>query len=40
MPLYIKDDATTLLVDQLVKLRGVSKQDAAAPPSRPRWPRP
>ena len=28
MPLYIKDDATALLVAQLAKLRGISKQDA------------
>jgi antitoxin VapB len=28
MPLYIKDDATARLVDQLAKLRGISKQDA------------
>lgn len=28
MPLYIKDDSTALLVAQLAKLRGVSKQDA------------
>jgi antitoxin VapB len=28
MPLYIKDDATAHLVDQLAKLRGISKQDA------------
>lgn len=28
MPLYIKDDATAQLVDQLAKLRGISKQDA------------
>jgi antitoxin VapB len=28
MPLYIKDDYTARLVDQLAKLRGLSKQDA------------
>lgn len=28
MPLYIKDDNTAKLVDQLAKLRGLSKQDA------------
>jgi antitoxin VapB len=28
MPLYIKDDTTAQLVEQLAKLRGVSKQDA------------
>jgi antitoxin VapB len=28
MPLYIKDDATARLVDQLAKMRGISKQDA------------
>ena len=28
MPLYIKDDATALLVTQLATLRGISKQDA------------
>ncbi|MDR3740804.1 MAG: type II toxin-antitoxin system VapB family antitoxin [Terracidiphilus sp.] len=28
MPLYIKDDATARLVDQLAKQRGVTKQDA------------
>ena len=28
MPLYIKDDATALLVARLAKLRGISKQDA------------
>jgi antitoxin VapB len=28
MPLYIKDDYTAHLVDQLAKLRGLSKQDA------------
>ena len=28
MPLFIKDDATARLVDQLAKLRGISKQDA------------
>jgi antitoxin VapB len=28
MPLYIKDDTTALLVAQLAKARGISKQDA------------
>ena len=28
MPLYIKDDYTARLVDQLARLRGLSKQDA------------
>jgi antitoxin VapB len=28
MPLYIKDDYTAGLVDQLARLRGLSKQDA------------
>jgi antitoxin VapB len=28
MPLYIKDDETARLVDQLSRLRGLSKQDA------------
>jgi antitoxin VapB len=28
MPLYIKDDVTAALVDQLAKQRGLSKQDA------------
>ena len=28
MPLYIKDDSTAALVDQLAKQRGVSKQEA------------
>jgi antitoxin VapB len=28
MPLYIKDDGTAELVDQLAKLRGISKQAA------------
>jgi antitoxin VapB len=28
MPLYIKDDYTARLVDQLAKMRGLSKQDA------------
>jgi len=28
MPLYIKDNATSQLVAQLAKLRGLSKQDA------------
>ena len=28
MSFYIKDDITTRLVDQLAKLRGVSKQEA------------
>ncbi len=28
MPLYIKDDTTAQLVDQLAKLRGLTKQDA------------
>lgn len=28
MPLYIKDDATARLVDQLAKLRGTTKQNA------------
>ena len=28
MPLYIKDDDTARLVDQLTRLRGLSKQDA------------
>jgi antitoxin VapB len=28
MPLYIKDDDTARLVDQLAKMRGLSKQDA------------
>jgi antitoxin VapB len=28
MPLYIKDEATAQLVDQLAKLRGLTKQDA------------
>lgn len=28
MPLYIKDETTTQLVNQLAKLRGLTKQDA------------
>ena len=28
MPLYIKDDVTAQLVNQLAKLKGTSKQDA------------
>jgi antitoxin VapB len=28
MPLYIKDDDTARLVDQLARMRGLSKQDA------------
>jgi antitoxin VapB len=28
MPLYIEDDATTALVDQLAKQRGITTQDA------------
>ena len=28
MPLYIKDDYTAHLVDQLARMRGLSKQDA------------
>jgi antitoxin VapB len=28
MPLYIKDDYTARLVDQLARMRGLSKQDA------------
>ena len=28
MPLYIKDEGTAQLVDQLAKLRGLTKQDA------------